>query len=90
MVTSTAARIQVLARDVSIALTEHRDQSIQNLLPARVDRVETDVTPGTTLVRLLAGNTPFLSRLTSRSAAQLALTPGQPVWLQIKSVALVD
>jgi molybdate transport system ATP-binding protein len=84
------ARIQVLARDVSIALTEHRDQSIQNLLPARVDRVETDVTPGTTLVRLLAGNTPFLSRLTSRSAAQLALTPGQPVWLQIKSVALVD
>ncbi len=84
------ARIQVLARDVSIALTEHRDQSIQNLLPARVDHVETDVTPGTTLVRLLAGNTPFLSRLTSRSAAQLALTPGQPVWLQIKSVALVD
>ena len=83
------ARIQVLARDVSIALTEHRDQSIQNLLPARVDRVETDVTPGTTLVRLLAGNTPFLSRLTSRSAAQLAPTPRQPVWPQLQSVAPV-
>ncbi|WP_029654667.1 molybdenum ABC transporter ATP-binding protein [Marinobacter daepoensis] len=84
------ARIQVLARDVSIALSPHRDQSIQNLLQAQVDQVETDVSPGTTLVRLMAGNTPFLARLTSRSAAQLGLAPGQSVWLQIKSVALVD
>ncbi|MGC8120675.1 molybdenum ABC transporter ATP-binding protein [Marinobacter sp. VGCF2001] len=84
------ARIQVLARDVSIALEEYRGQSIQNLLPAQVDCIEREVTPGTTLVRALVGRTPFLSRLTSRSAAQLALEPGQRVWLQIKSVALVD
>lgn len=84
------ARIQVLAKDVSIALTEHRDQSIQNLLEARVDQIEKDISPGTTLVRLMSGETPFLSRLTSRSAAQLALEPGQQVWIQIKSVALVE
>lgn len=84
------ARIQVLARDVSIALNPHRDQSIQNLIQAQVDQVETDISPGTTLVRLVAGSTAFLARLTSRSAAQLALRPGQTVWLQIKSVALVD
>ncbi|MBE02481.1 molybdenum ABC transporter ATP-binding protein [uncultured Marinobacter sp.] len=83
-------RVQVLARDVSLALQEHRDQSIQNLLPARIERVETDVSPGTSLVRLRVGATPFLSRLTTRSVHQLGLRPGQGVWMQVKSVALVD
>jgi len=90
MTAGQLVRVQVMAKDVSIALEEHRDQSIQNLLPARVDRIEKDVAPGITLVRLLTGDTPFLARLTSRSAAQLALSPGQPIWIQIKSVALMD
>ncbi|WP_323751534.1 molybdenum ABC transporter ATP-binding protein [Marinobacter sp.] len=88
--TGMSVRVQVLARDVSIALQEHRDQSIQNLLSATVDYIAREVTPGTSLVRLLAGETPFLARLTSRSAHQLQLTPGLQVWLQIKSVALAD
>lgn len=85
-----AVRVQVLARDISIALDENRDQSIQNLLPATVDQIASEVTPGTSLVRLLAGATPFLARLTARSVEQLRLSPGQRVWLQIKSVALAD
>ncbi|MBJ6136662.1 molybdenum ABC transporter ATP-binding protein [Marinobacter litoralis] len=85
-----SVRVQVLARDVSIALHEHRGQSIQNLLPATVDHIAREVVPGITLVRLLAGDTAFLARLTSRSAHQLQLTPGLRVWLQIKSVALAD
>lgn len=83
-------RLQVLARDVSVALTEQRDQSIQNLLPATVDAIHTGGRPGTALVRLMVGRTPFLARLTSRAVHHLALEPGQPVWLQIKSVAIVD
>lgn len=90
LTTGMVVRVQVLARDISIALHENRDQSIQNLLPATVDQVASDVTPGTSLVRLLAGATPFLARLTSRSVHQLQLSPGQRVWLQIKSVALAD
>ncbi len=82
-------RVQVLAKDISLALSEHADQSIQNLVPACIDQVDTDVAPGISLVRLLAGPTPFLSRLTSRSVAQLGLEPGKTVWMQIKSVALV-
>lgn len=85
-----AARIQILARDISIALHENRDQSTQNLLPASIDQIETEVTPGTSLVRLLAGQTAFLARLTTRSVHQLQLSKGQRVWMQIKSVALVD
>src|SRR5690606_9463880 len=90
LTTGMVVRVQVLARDISIALHENRDQSIQNLLPATVDQVVSDVTPGTSLVRLLAGATPLLARLTSRSVHQLQLSPGQRVWLQIKSVALAD
>ncbi|HET8848619.1 MAG TPA: molybdenum ABC transporter ATP-binding protein, partial [Marinobacter sp.] len=60
-------RIKVLAKDVSVALSEQRDQSIQNVIAATVDQISTDVVPGVTLVRLLAGKTPFLSRLTSRA-----------------------
>jgi molybdate transport system ATP-binding protein len=82
-------RVRVLARDVSLALTENADQSIQNLVPAVIDQVDPDVAPGISLVRLLAGPTPLLARLTSRAVAQLGLEPGMNVWMQIKSVALV-
>lgn len=83
-------RLQVLARDVSLARSQQTDQSIQNLLPAVVDEVAAEVSPGTSMVRLLAGQTPFLSRLTSRSVHALAIEPGQQFWMQIKSVAIVD
>lgn len=83
-------RLQVLARDISLALSEQTDQSIQNLLPATVDEIVSDVSPGTSMVRLLAGHTPFLSRLTSRAVHTLAIEPGQQVWMQVKSVAIVD
>jgi molybdate transport system ATP-binding protein len=83
-------RVQVLARDISVALTENPGQSIQNLVPATIDQVDPDVAPGISLVRLLAGRTPLLSRLTTRAVSQLGLAPGMQVWMQIKSVALVE
>ncbi|HET8802487.1 MAG TPA: molybdenum ABC transporter ATP-binding protein [Marinobacter sp.] len=83
-------RIQVLARDVSLALAAYPDQSTQNLVPARIDAITPETSPGTTLIRLFAGKTPFLSRLTTRSVHQLDLAPGHQVWMQIKSVAIVD
>lgn len=83
-------RLQVLARDISLALAPNHDQSIQNLIPARVTGIAADQIPGTSLVRLAAGGTPFLARLTSRAAHQLQLTEGKDVWMQIKTVAIVD
>ncbi|WP_417545294.1 molybdenum ABC transporter ATP-binding protein [Marinobacter sp.] len=83
-------RLQVLARDISLARSEQTDQSIQNILPATVDEVASDVSPGTSMVRLLAGQTPFLSRLTSRAVHTLDIEAGQQVWMQVKSVAIVD
>lgn len=83
-------RLRILARDVSIALAAHPDQSIQNLLPATVRQLATEAHPAMTLVRLDLGPTPILARLTSRSAHRLNLTPEQPVWVQVKSVAIVE
>lgn len=83
-------RVQVLARDVSLALQENREQSIQNLLPARVENIHREVSPGISLVRLYSGRTPFLSRLTTRAVHQLGLAPGRPVWMQIKAAALIE
>lgn len=83
-------RLQILARDVSIALAANHDQSTQNLLPATVMDMAAEQRPGMTTVRLQAGKTSFLSRITSRSVHQLGLCPGMEVCLQIKSVAIVE
>jgi len=81
-------RARVLARDVSLALSERRDSSILNVLPARVVSLdETD--PGRSLVRLDVAGTPLLARITRRSAAQLGIVPGREVFAQVKGVALL-
>ena len=44
----------------------------------------------TVLVRVRVGDSALIARLTSRAAHELAIQPGQPIWLQVKSVALVE
>lgn len=83
-------RLQILARDVSIALAANHDQSFQNLLPARVSDMAAEQRPGMTTVRMHAGQTAFLARITSRAVHQLGLVPGMAVCMQIKSVAIVE
>lgn len=82
-------RVRVLARDVSLA--EHPGtSSIQNLLPGRVDAMGDDDHPGLALVRVKVGEVFLLSRLTKRAAAALGVTPGKQLWVQVKSVALLE
>lgn len=88
--TGTAVRLQILARDVSIALAANHDQSFQNLLPAKVTDMAAEQRPGMTTVRLHVGETAFLARITSRAVHQLGLAPGMAVCLQIKSVVIVE
>ena len=84
-----AVRIRLLARDISIALAPAQASSIQNCLPARVLRIGDDHHPALSLVQLEAGTSVLLARLTRRSVETLGLAPGQPVWIQIKAVALI-
>ena len=87
--TGRRLRFRIHARDVSLA--DHRvdGTSIQNLLPATVEDVVGADTPAHVLVRLDAGGTPLLARITRRAAEQLVLRPGRRMWAQIKSVALL-
>jgi molybdate transport system ATP-binding protein len=83
------ARIQIQASDVSLALQPHTDTSILNILPARVDAIR-DINPAQLLVRLqLDDGQTLLARITRRSGDVLGLQPGQRLYAQIKSVALV-
>ncbi len=83
-------RVQVLARDVSLAREYPSETSIQNLLPGRVDAVGDDAHPGLVLVRVQVGAAMLIARLTKRAAAALDIAPNQQVWVQVKSVALLE
>lgn len=82
-------RVRILARDVSLSLTHTKHASIINLLPGKIEAVIDDLHPAQSLAKVDVGGTPIVSRLTKRSAAILGLSPGQSIWVQIKTVALI-
>jgi molybdate transport system ATP-binding protein len=89
LATGTAVRLRVLARDVSIATHEPQGTSIQNIVAATVEEVAPEAHPSQVLVRMRCGSSLLLARITARAAHALELAPGQRVWAQVKSVALV-
>jgi molybdate transport system ATP-binding protein len=84
------ARLRVLARDVSLTTLEPAQTSIQNHFEARIEAAQSDAHPAQVLVRLRLHNNVVLARITQRAWHQLGLTLGQSVWVQVKSVALVN
>jgi molybdate transport system ATP-binding protein len=82
-------RVRILARDVSLAV-QPGHTSIQNVMRGRVDAIGDDTHPGLMLVRLHIGEASVLAQLTRRAAADLGVAPGQEIWVQMKSVALME
>lgn len=84
-------RVRVLARDLSISAEPIEHSSILNSLAARVEAIATDEHPGVRLVRVRLGeHTALLARVTARSVQALGLQPGSPVWVQVKSMAVIE
>ncbi|HEX5755832.1 MAG TPA: TOBE domain-containing protein, partial [Arenimonas sp.] len=83
-------RVQVLARDVSLALRPAQDSSIQNLLPATVEAIADDEHAALALVSLRLGEAVLLARVTRRAIHELGIAPGVALWAQVKSVAVMD
>jgi molybdate transport system ATP-binding protein len=83
-------RVRIDARDVSLALQPAQQSSISNVLAGVLLDLRPDSDPAQTLVRVQVGGDVLLARVTRRSAAQLGLTAGLPVYVQIKSVALME
>jgi len=86
---SRTLRCRIEARDVSITLAQQTDTSILNIIPAVVVGMVEAEHAAQVLVRLDAGGTPLLARITRRSWDTLRLAPGKSVWAQIKAVALI-
>ena len=82
-------RVQVLARDVSITLQQQRDTSILNIIPVSIGRIVKEKNAQVTL-RLIAGATPLLARITLKSCQDLSLKEGDVVYAQIKTVAILS
>lgn len=81
-------RIRIQARDVSLSLARQHDTSILNIVAARVSALSEDA-PGQVMVGLDCNGTRLLARITRKSAVSMQLAPGQPVYAQIKSIAIL-
>ena len=86
---SNLQRIRVLANDVSLTLTPHKDSSILNVLSGEVVEIIDDQDQAMSMIRLKLGQNFLLARLTKKSLQNLALTLGKSIWIQIKSAAIV-
>ena len=82
-------RVKVQARDISLSLSPGEHSSILNSLRVTVVGETPADNQAHVLVRLDAGGTALLARITRYSRDQLGLCVGQSLWAQIKSVAVL-
>jgi molybdate transport system ATP-binding protein len=82
----TRLRVHVSSRDVALALHVPAGTSVQNILPAVVEHI-TEAEGALVDVRLDMG-APITARITRKARRDLALFPGQQVFVMIKTVAV--
>jgi molybdate transport system ATP-binding protein len=80
-------RLRIKAADVSLCRARPADTTILNILPARVEAIESANGPSV-LIRLQLGDDRIVARVTRRSVRELQLRSGDDVFAQIKSVAV--
>jgi len=88
-VLGTSLRVQIYARDVSIALEAPIATSILNVLPATITGL-TDDRGGQSVVRLQVGTQVLLAHITRKSALLLNLQIGKAVYVQIKGTSILN
>lgn len=86
--TGSPVRLRLAARDVSLTLEHQSGTSILNILPVTVDALDS-LDKARVIVRLLAEDVPLLACITRKSSDELQLVPGQRLFAQIKSIALL-
>ncbi len=85
----TPLRVQIYARDVSVALQAPVASSILNVLAATITGIAEDQ-GGQSLVRLQIGNQSLLAHITRKSALLLGLQLGMSVYVQIKGTSILN
>jgi molybdate transport system ATP-binding protein len=84
--TGTRLRVRLRARDVAVAIEEPRGISTQNIIPVTLAAIDEGTEAGEVFLRLAAGPTPLLARVTRDSVGRLQLRPGMALWALIKAV----
>lgn len=84
-----AVRLRIMARDVSVALTESKDSSIRNILPAVVTAMRGIDADSHVVLTLEAGGCRMLSRVTRRSVEALGIGVGMQLYAQVKAAAII-
>ncbi len=82
-------RLRVPARDISLCRQLPSETSILNIFKVQITEIE-DSSSNRLLLRLQVGSQLLLARLTRKSIVALQLKPGDTVYAQIKSVALLS
>jgi molybdate transport system ATP-binding protein len=85
--TGTRVRVQLLARDLILAIEPPRGLSVRNVIEGRVVDVSRD-DDETDLVRVDIGNAAVMARLTRAASVELKLSPGLPIWVLVKAVSM--
>jgi molybdate transport system ATP-binding protein len=79
-------RLQLLARDLILALEEPRGISVRNHLRGTVRSIAPDGSAD--LVEVDIDGTAVLARVTAAAARELKLAPGLPLWVLVKAVSV--
>lgn len=82
-------RLRIQARDVSVCLEHPKNSSILNILPATVCDIASESKQGSRIVKLDISGDLLLAKVSEFSVQQLELRPGQQLFAQIKSAALL-
>jgi molybdate transport system ATP-binding protein len=78
-------RLQLLARDLILAVEEPRGLSVRNQLRGRVVSVTQD--NGATLVEVDIGGATLLARISAAATRELAIARGRELWALVKAVS---
>lgn len=79
-------RVQLLARDLILAVEEPRGLSVRNQLRGRIRSIE--IESGGDLLRIDVGGHDVLARITGSATRELNLAAGRQVWVLVKAVQL--
>ena len=79
-------RVQLLARDIILAVMEPRGLSVRNQLRGSV--ISITAAGNNDLVEVDVGGVTLLSRITGAATRELGLIAGAPVWVLVKAVSV--
>ncbi|NQV70215.1 MAG: molybdenum ABC transporter ATP-binding protein [Pseudohongiella sp.] len=83
-------RLRIRARDVSLCLQRPQGSSILNILPAKISDIAKATKQGSRIIKLDINGDVLLAKVSEYSVQQLKLQPGQQLFAQIKSAALLS